>query len=148
LPTVSLEHVKDATLYSDPALLSAATTNWDDGREGLGKGLVAAQARVALVLAAAVNYDLPQASSSLEEIAARLHSGMPLDQRVLLEWLATTAGQLGENGDTLKSIAAQSTARLKALGGPLKRAVHPAIAQPNSEKHEANPAGQAASEKP
>lgn len=91
LPLVTGEHLADTELYTDPEILSPAVTNWDDGREGLGKGLVAGQARVALVLAAARYYDLPQAAATIEEVAVRLRSGVPVERPAVLEWLAEVA---------------------------------------------------------
>jgi len=91
LPLVTGEHLADTELYTDPEILSPAVTNWDDGREGLGKGLVAGQARVALVLAAARYYDLPQAAATIEEVAVRLRSGVPVERPAVLEWLVEIA---------------------------------------------------------
>jgi len=96
LPLVTAEHINDLELYSDPEILGPAVTNWDDGREGLGKGLIAGQARVALVLSAARYYDLPDAAGSLEQVRQRLDSGVPLDYALVLEWISEEAGEFPE----------------------------------------------------
>jgi hypothetical protein len=112
LPVVSDEYLQDVMLYTDPMVLSAAVTNWEDGRQGLGKGLIGSQARVALVLAAAVNYDLPKASSTVEQVAQRLRTGVPVDQAQMLDWIADTAQRYNLPGDGLAGVAAETDARL------------------------------------
>jgi hypothetical protein len=116
LPLVTAEHINDLELYSDIEILSPAVTNWDDGREGLGKGLIAGQARVALVLAAARFYDLPDAASSLEQVRQRLLSGVPLAYGEVLAWIAEEAEQLPEIA-ALAAAGAAARARLSQLAG-------------------------------
>ena len=116
LPRVTEEHLQDTELYSDVAIVGAAVTNWADGREGLGRGLIGTQSRVALVLAAAVHSDLPQAAAGLAQIEERLAAGVPLRQEVLLPWLAQSCRQFAGPGDGLAELAAQVTARLDELG--------------------------------
>jgi hypothetical protein len=115
LPVVSDEYLQDVLLYTDPMVLSAAVTNWEDGRQGLGKGLIGSQARVALVLAAAVHYDLPQASSTVEQVAQRLRTGVPIAQPQVLDWIADTALRYRLPGDPLAEVAAEADARLAQL---------------------------------
>lgn len=115
LPVVSDEYLQDVMLYTDPMVLSAAVTNWEDGRQGLGKGLIGSQARVALVLAAAVNYDLPKASSTVEQVAQRLRRGVPVAQAPLLDWIADTAQRYSLPGDGLADVRAETDARLARL---------------------------------
>jgi hypothetical protein len=115
LPVVSDEHLQDVLLFTDPVMLSAACKNWDDGRDGLGRGLAESQARVALVLAAALNYDLPHASATVEQVAQRLRAGVPLDPATVLDWLADTAAQCSLPGDGLSEVSAQADARLLTL---------------------------------
>lgn len=107
LPLVTVEHLADLELYSDPEILAPAVKNWDDGREGLGKGLIAGQARVALVLAAARYYDRAEASKSLVVIGDRLHSGVPLNHVTVLDWIAETAARI-ETDDGLRLVARQA----------------------------------------
>ncbi|MBN2080729.1 hypothetical protein JW859_00840 [bacterium] len=111
LPLVSVEHLADLELYSDPEILGPAVTNWDDGREGLGKGLIAGQARVALVLAAARYYDLETAAGSLEQVVKRLDTGVPFDSREFTDWLAESAAELDTDGN-LSELAAAANHRL------------------------------------
>jgi len=96
LPVVTIEHLADVELYSDPEILRPAAVNWADEREGLGRGVIAGQARVALVLAAARFYDREQAASSLFEVNARLANGVPLDYAAVLDWLANN-GEAGSS---------------------------------------------------
>jgi hypothetical protein len=117
LPVVTAEHINDLELYSDVEILGPAVTNWDDGREGLGKGLIAGQARVALVLAAARYYDLPDAARSLEQVRQRLLSGVPLDYGEVLAWIAEEAA--GQPADAALSAAgAAARQRLMQLDNP------------------------------
>lgn len=115
LPVVSDEYLQDVMLYTDPMVLSAAVTNWEDGREGLGKGLIGSQARVALVLAAAVHYDLPTASSTVEQVAQRLRTGVPIDQQLVLDWIADTALRYSVPGDGLAAVTQEADVRLAEL---------------------------------
>lgn len=117
LPVVTAEHLNDLELYSDPEILSPAVTNWDDGREGLGKGLIAGQARVALVLAAARYYDLPEAAPSLEQVRLRLTSGVPLDYAEVLAWIAEEAARVADNPD-LAAVRAAAQERLAQNAKP------------------------------
>ncbi len=112
LPRVSDEHLRDMELYADPQILAAAVTNWDEGREGLGRGLVQTQTRVALVLSAAVNYDLPEASRTLAGVAERLKAGVPLDYPTVLDWLADLSLQHSAAAPELAAIAAEADARI------------------------------------
>jgi hypothetical protein len=86
-------------------VLKAARENWDEDSKGLGRGLIASQARVALVLAAAVHYDLPEPSASMARLAERLTAGVILDPVNTLDWLASTATLLSVPGDELPQIA-------------------------------------------
>lgn len=115
LPEVNEEHLRDVELYSDPQVLLAAARNWEEGREGLGKGLVLSQARVAVVLAAAVHYDLPQASTTLMGASRRLAAGVPLRPALLLDWMAGTAQRNARSGDQLGELALKVDLRLLAL---------------------------------
>ena len=115
LPRVSDEHLRDMELYADPQILEAAVTNWDDGREGLGRGLVQTQTRVALVLSAAVNYDLPEASRTLAGVAERLKAGVPLDYPTVLDWLADLCLQHASAAPELTDIADECDARILRL---------------------------------
>lgn len=120
LPVVTAEHINDLELFSDPEILGPAVTNWDDGREGLGKGLIAGQARVALVLAAARFYDLPQAAPSLEQVRQRLTSGVPLDYPEVLAWIADEAEQVPDNSE-LAAVAVAARERASHNPAPLRR---------------------------
>jgi hypothetical protein len=115
LPWVSDEHLRDMELYADPQILGAAVTNWDEGREGLGRGLVQTQTRVALVLSAAVNYDLPQASRTLAGVAERLKAGVPLDYPTVLDWLADISLQHSPAAPELAGVVAETDARILQL---------------------------------
>jgi hypothetical protein len=116
LPRVTAEHLKDIALYADPQVLRAAVENWDQDKQGLGKGLIATQARVALVLEAAAFYDLSVASATIEGVSGRLRNGVPLTQPVLLDWLAQAAVNEGEAVKaTLEPIRTIADGRLKPL---------------------------------
>jgi hypothetical protein len=115
LPRVSEEHLLDMELYADPQIMGAAVTNWDEGREGLGRGLVQTQTRVALVLSAAVNYDLPEASRTLAGVAERLKAGVPLDYPTVLDWLADISLQHSAAAPELAAVVAEADARILKL---------------------------------
>ncbi len=115
LPEVNEEHLRDVELYSDPQVLLAAAKNWEEGRDGLGRGLVLSQARVAVVLAAAVHYDLPQASTTLMGASRRLAAGVPLRPAIVLDWMADTAQRNARSGDSLGELALKADLRLLAL---------------------------------
>jgi len=115
LPEVSTDHLRDTEVYMDTAFLNAACTNWTEGREALGRGLVASQARVAVVLGAASFYDLPQAAPDLGHVNARLAAGVPLDEVALLAWLSQISSQHALPGDGLAELARQLDRRLLQL---------------------------------
>ena len=119
LPVVTTEHLTDLELYTDPEILGPAVRNWDDGREGLGKGLIAGQARVALVLGAVRHYDRDSASPSLEMASERLRAGVPLDYAVLLDWIAGTARFVPDD-DRLADLADRADRRLRTVEGGLE----------------------------
>jgi hypothetical protein len=112
LPRVSDEYLQDAQLLCDPAVLHAAMENWAEGRDLLGRGLVTAQARLALVISAAVHYDLPYPSPTLEQAAERLRSGVPLKPGSVEQWIAETAERYGAHDAGLQECAHQARARL------------------------------------
>ena len=116
LPLVTTEHLTDLELYTDPEILGPAVRNWDDGREGLGKGLIAGQARVALVLAAVRHYDRESASPSLEAASERLRGGVPLSYPVMVDWLAETAAAVPES-PALAALAEDADDRLLSVEG-------------------------------
>jgi hypothetical protein len=115
LPRVNEEHLRDVELYSDPQFLLAAAENWDQGRRGLGKGLILTQARIAVVLAAAVHYDLPEASQTLRGAERRLEAGVPLRPALLLDWIAETASHNGARDADLRNLAREADTRMTAL---------------------------------
>ncbi|MCH7472547.1 hypothetical protein IIA79_06300 [bacterium] len=115
LPLVSDEHLQDVSLYADPMMIEVACNNWADGREGLGRGLLKPQARVALVLAAAVHYDMDEASQTLEAVSRRLRAGVPLDPVITMDWLASIASELAAGDNGLAAIAAAADERILAL---------------------------------
>jgi hypothetical protein len=112
IPLVSDEYLQDTGLYSDAQVLSAAVSNWDDGREGLGRGIIGSQVRIAFVLAIAIHYDLPEASANLEEVAQRLRAGVPINELVVLDWLSATIHQLTTADDGLFSLADTADERI------------------------------------
>ncbi|MCC7477877.1 hypothetical protein IT575_05405 [bacterium] len=115
LPEVNEEHLRDVELYSDPQVLLAAARNWEEGRDGLGRGLVLSQARVAVVLAAAVHYDLGQASATIIGASRRLAAGVPLRPAQTLDWIAETSQRNARTGDRLGELALACDLRLLAL---------------------------------
>ena len=115
LPKVTDDYLLDAELYSDSQVLEAACHNWDDGREGLGRGVIIAQARVALVMSAAVHYDLPEPSLTLEGVAGRLRVGVPIDAVALLEWISSTADAFAPGGGALDELAEVANQRALEL---------------------------------
>jgi len=114
LPTVSDEYLQDTGLYSDAQVLGAAVTNWEDGRQGLGKGIIGSQVRVAFVLSVAIHYDRPEASDSLEHVAQRLRAGVPVDYYVVLDWLSSTVHQLTGKDEGLWGLADAADERIIA----------------------------------
>lgn len=120
LPRVSEDHLLDMELYADPQILSAAITNWDDGREGLGRGLVQTQTRVSLVLSVGVHYDLDVASATLHGMSERLRAGVPLNYPTVLDWLADISQQHAAALPALADVAHQADERLlEAVSGGL-----------------------------
>lgn len=117
LPKVTDDYLLDAELYSDSQVLEAAIENWEDEREGLGRGVIIAQARVALVMSAAVHYDLPEPSLTLEGVAGRLRVGVPIDEVALLSWIASTAIAYSPSGGALREIARVADGRVLELTG-------------------------------
>jgi hypothetical protein len=116
LPSVTADHLSDAVLYSDPQVLRAAVQNWEQDKQGLGKGLIGTQARVALVLGAATFYDLPSGARTLEAVSSRLESGVPIDSRIVYDWLAQTAWEQREVGGTgLQKVQEEVDQRLAKL---------------------------------
>jgi len=116
LPRVSDEYLQDAQLLCDPAVLHAAADNWAQGREALGRGVVTSQSRLALVIAAAMHYDLPYPSPTLEQAAGRLRSGVPLKPGSVEQWIAETAERYGAHDAALQECARQARARLHGAG--------------------------------
>lgn len=116
LPRVTADHLSDAVLYSDPQVLRAAVQNWDQDKQGLGKGLIGTQARVALVLDAATFFDMPTGAATLEGVSRRLRNGVPLDERMVYDWLAQTAwDQQAVGGAELRRVQQSADARLAGL---------------------------------
>jgi hypothetical protein len=114
LPVVTDQHVADVELYSDRQVLGAAAENWDAGRDGLGRGLILAQARVAVLLSAANFYDLPQ-SGNLQVVERRLTAGVPIYPAVTMDWIAETCKRLEGAGNGLGQIGKAADARLGEL---------------------------------
>jgi hypothetical protein len=81
---------------------------------GLGRGLVVSQSRLALVIAAAVHYDLPHPSATLEQAAERLRSGVPLKPGSVELWIAETAERYGPHDPALQE-RAHDTRRMAGL---------------------------------
>lgn len=142
LPRVTADHLSDAVLYSDPQVLRAAVQNWDEGKTGLGKGLIGTQARVALVLGAAAFYDLTQSAATIEGVSARLQNGVPLDKAVLLDWLAQTAADQADTaGQPLRSFQRAVDAQLGGLlqpGSLLRQRYDKRNGQPESDGDQAD----------
>ncbi len=113
LPHVTVEHLRDVDLYSDYEMLSAAVDSWEKDQQRLGKGLVNAQARVALVLACARYYDLEQASATIEAVSRRLLEGVPLDMRATIDWIAEFAYSVANPADDLEELSLLATASLE-----------------------------------
>ena len=114
LPEVTDQHVADVELYSDRQVLTAAAQNWDDGRDGLGRGLILAQARVAVLLSAASFYDMPK-SGNLQVVEARLRAGVPIYPAVTMDWIAETCHRLEGAGNGLGQLGKGAYARLATL---------------------------------
>jgi len=111
LPEVTDQHIEDVALYSDKQVLSAAAQNWDEGRQGLGQGLILAQARVAVVLSAAGFYDM-NTPGNLQQVAARLTAGVPVYPAQTMDWIAETCHRLAPAGHDLKALGQQADTRL------------------------------------
>jgi hypothetical protein len=92
-------------------VLSAAVENWSEGKGGLGRALVSSQARVALVLAAAVHYDKAEAGESLESVQARLREGVLIDDLTTLDWLSRSLHDLSP-GWRLRALADEADRRI------------------------------------
>jgi hypothetical protein len=114
LPEVTDQHVADVELYSDHQVLTAAAQNWDDGRDGLGRGLILAQARVAVLLSAASFYDMPK-SGNLQVVEARLRAGVPIYPAVTMDWIAETCHRLEGAGNGLGQLGKGADARLATM---------------------------------
>jgi hypothetical protein len=140
LPAVTDEYLQDTGLYSDAQVLNAAINNWEDGREGLGKGIIASQVRVAFVLFVAVHYDLPQASDSLEEVAERLRAGVPIDELAVLNWLSGTIHELTGKSEGLYGLAQRADERIiEATAGDFDNSLYAqAMARQNPEEADAS----------
>jgi hypothetical protein len=117
LPQVTESHMQDLELYAAGEMLDSAAKNWAEGRDTLGRGLLIAQARAAIVLGAAVHYDLPDASSTLKGLARRLHAGVPIYPALLFDWLAQNAADSAFGPDRLARTALSLDARLLSLPG-------------------------------
>ncbi|HES58060.1 MAG TPA: hypothetical protein ENO21_01365 [Firmicutes bacterium] len=140
LPVVTDEYLQDTGLYSDAQVLGAAVSNWEDGREGLGKGIIGSQVRVAFVLAVAIHYDLPQASTTLEQVAQRLRGGVPISQLVVLDWLSGTIHELTDEADGLRKLADIADQRvIEATSGDFDSHLYrQALARQNAEEDDAS----------
>ncbi|MDQ3023081.1 MAG: hypothetical protein M3R04_01655 [bacterium] len=114
LPEVSEKHIQDVELYSDRMVLGAAAKNWDEGSEGLGKGLIAVQARVAVALSAASFYDMPK-GGTVSVVAKRLSAGVPLYSAQTLDWIAETTHRLEDAGNGLNQLYKGADTRLAAM---------------------------------
>jgi hypothetical protein len=138
LPEVTDEYLEDAGLYADVQVLSAAASNYADGRTGLGRGVVVAQARIALVLFAAEFYDLPQAAQSLEAAADRLRAGVPVEEAQFLFWLEDLATELAGDNATLIELAERAAERAHERGykAPRRRMQRSEPAPPAPEPNE------------
>lgn len=119
LPHVSVEHLNDVVLYGDPQVLAAATKNWDEGREGLGKGLILAQARVAVALNAATFYDMHEGKTTIADVSRRLMSGVPLSHLQVLDWIADTGLRLKAAGNGLEQLSRGVDDRLLTLSATI-----------------------------
>jgi hypothetical protein len=140
IPLVSDEYLQDTGLYSAAQVLCAAVSKWDDGREGLGRGIFGSQVRIASVLAVAVHYDLPQASANLEEVAQRLRAGVPIDELVVLDWLSATIHQLTTAEDGLLALADTADQRIieATENHPANHLYKQALARKNAEDGDAS----------
>jgi hypothetical protein len=140
LPLVTDEYLQDTGLYSDAQVLGAAVNNWEDGREGLGRGIIGSQVRIAFVLAVAVHYDLPEAQTTLEQVAQRLRSGVPIDELTVLDWLSTTIHALTSEDDGLWVLADAADSRIiEATRGEFDNHLYnQALARQNAEEADAS----------
>ncbi|MCB1221016.1 MAG: hypothetical protein H7A35_08365 [Planctomycetales bacterium] len=112
LPFVTIEHLRDVELYSDVEMLKAAADSWSRDQQRLGKGLINAQARVALVLICARYYDLEQASISIEAVSLRLLEGVPVDMRETVSWISEFAFSVANPADGLEELSRIADASL------------------------------------
>ena len=112
LPHVTVEHLRDVDLYSDFEMLSAASESWEKDQQRLGKGLVNAQARVALVLACARYYDLEEASATIEAVSLRLLEGVPVSMPQTVGWISEFAYSVANPADGLEELSLLADASL------------------------------------
>lgn len=120
LPFVTVEHLRDVDLYSDVEMLTTAVNSWDKDQQRLGKGLINAQARVALVLVCARYYDLEEASATIEAVSRRLLEGVPVDAMDTVGWIAEFAYEVANPADDLEALSLLASASLeRRLSGDL-----------------------------
>ncbi|MCB1218118.1 hypothetical protein KDL44_12040 [bacterium] len=123
LPFVTVEHLRDVELYSDVEMLRAAVDSWGRDQQRLGKGLINAQARVALVLVCARFYDLEQASATIEAVSLRLLEGVPVDMRATVEWIAEFSYSVANPADGLEELSLLARSSLDpSAAAPLEEA--------------------------
>lgn len=130
LPYVTVEHLRDVDLYSDFEMLSAAADSWERDQQRLGKGIVNAQARVALVLACARYYDLEQASATIEAVSLRLLEGVPVDMDQTVEWIAEFSYSVANPADGLEELSELASADPQQAAGPGPAPPGPVDGQP------------------
>ena len=119
LPHVTVEHLRDVDLYSDVEMLTTAANSWEKDQQRLGKGLINAQARVALVLVCARYYDLEEASATIEAVSRRLLEGVPVDAQDTVAWIAEFAYEVANPADDLEELSLLANASLeRRLAGP------------------------------
>jgi hypothetical protein len=143
LPVVTDKHIQDVELYSDRQVLAAAAKNWDEGSEGLGKGLILVQARVAMALAAAAFYDMEQ-GGNVSVVSKRLAAGVPVYPWQVLDWIAETCKRLEGAGNGLGQLYKGADAKLVTVlaqypNPALTKRVELRAAPPKVEKPAAKP---------
>ena len=111
LPHITEENLQDLELFADEMVLTAAIENWAEGRGGLGRALVSSQARVALVLAAAIHYDKAEAGESIGSVQDRLRDGVLIDDITTLDWLSSGLRELSP-GWRLRELADEADRRI------------------------------------
>ena len=123
LPQVTVEHLRDVDLYSDVEMLTTAANSWEKDQQRLGKGLINAQARVALVLVCARYYDMEEASATIEAVARRLLEGVPVDAGDTVGWIAEFSYEVANPADDLEALSELASASLaRRLAGPVVQA--------------------------